>query len=419
VSSLISDELLASLMAVGQVDVLVGLPTLNHAASVGAVVRAAHAAFHRELARQRTLLMNVDGGSTDGTPEVVRDASIDERDTFLASQSLRTRHRISTPYHGVPGKRAALRILFAAAELLDARTVVILDPEVANASAERIAALARPIEAGAADYVSPAYARHPCDGPLVTQLVRPLFRAAFGVPLREPLATERACSRAFAVHCLEQPHWENESLRAGIDLWLSAEACSADFRVTEVHTGPRHLAAHARPGIGDVVPQVLDAFCACLTLEEAAWCRDGRVPAPVAFHDPVWAQEPASSRELDGLVPVFRREMESLEPILAGALNRQSLTALTQAARDEPPRIPDAVWAGVVFQIVAAYRAARVSREHLLRAAVPAYLGRVAAFAAETRGVPAAAVAARLEELCAQFERSRPLLVELWTEAMR
>ncbi|HSD65228.1 MAG TPA: hypothetical protein VLF95_00930, partial [Vicinamibacteria bacterium] len=59
-STLLSDELLSDLMAVGEVDVLVGLPTLNHSDSVGPVVRAAHVAFNRELARERTALVNVD-----------------------------------------------------------------------------------------------------------------------------------------------------------------------------------------------------------------------------------------------------------------------------------------------------------------------------------------------------------------------
>ena len=51
-TSLVSDELLRSLMAVGEVDVLVGLPTLNHADTVGGCVRAVQVAFHRELARE-------------------------------------------------------------------------------------------------------------------------------------------------------------------------------------------------------------------------------------------------------------------------------------------------------------------------------------------------------------------------------
>ncbi len=85
------------------------------------------------------MLLNVDGGSTDGTPDIVRDASIVDRETLVASHSLRTHHRISAPYHGVPGKAAALRTVFAAADLLQARAVVVLDPEIASVTPESVA----------------------------------------------------------------------------------------------------------------------------------------------------------------------------------------------------------------------------------------------------------------------------------------
>ena len=70
--STLSDAFLRHLMAVGQVDVLVGLPTLDNAATVIDVVRAVHLCFTRDFARLRTVMINSDGGSTDGTPELIR-----------------------------------------------------------------------------------------------------------------------------------------------------------------------------------------------------------------------------------------------------------------------------------------------------------------------------------------------------------
>ena len=91
-------------MAVGQVDILVGLPTLNNAATVVDVVRAVHVCFTRDFPRLRTVMINSDGGSTDGTPELIRAASFSESDMVLTSHSLRTLHRVVAPYHGLPGK---------------------------------------------------------------------------------------------------------------------------------------------------------------------------------------------------------------------------------------------------------------------------------------------------------------------------
>jgi hypothetical protein len=416
VSTLLSDELLSELMAVGQVDVLVGLPTLDHADSVGAVVRAVHVAFNRELARERTALLNVDGGSTDGTPDMVRDASLVDGATLLASQSLRTRHRISTPYHGVPGKAAALRTVFAAADLLQARAVVVLDPEIASVTPESVAALARPALRGEADFISPVYVRHPLEGGLVTQVVRPLFGAAYGIKLQEPLAGEFGCSGFFAGRALDEPAWESEDLRLAIDLWISGMAAAWDLRVAEAALGPRRLTSRPRAGVAALVPQVLDALFTCLRLQEKAWT-DGRrsdaVRRPTLSADP---PDPPPAIDAAGYAGLFREGLSALGGMLEPALRAPTLEGLrTAAAGDGPPSVPDALWTSVVLDLAAAHRHATISRDHLVRAAVPLYLGRVASFAAEAAGLGTREAAGRLEALCVQFERCRGELVALWT----
>ena len=70
--------------------------------------RRARRASTGSFARERTVLLNVDGGSTDGTPEVVREASLDrERRRSLASHSLRTRpsHQRALPRRAGQGAR--------------------------------------------------------------------------------------------------------------------------------------------------------------------------------------------------------------------------------------------------------------------------------------------------------------------------
>jgi hypothetical protein len=419
-SSILSDQLLSDLMAIGHVDVLVGLPTLNHSDSVGPVVRAAHVAFNRELARERTALVNVDGGSTDGTPDIVRDASIVDRETLLAAQSLRTRHRISAPYHGVPGKASALRAVFAAADLLEARAVVVLDPEIASVTPESVAALARPALAGDADFVSPAYARHALEGALVTQVVRPLFRAAYGLALQEPLAGEFGCSGRFAARCLEESAWESDDLRLAIDLWISGMAASDGLHVAEASLGPRRLSSRSRPGVAVLVPQVLDALFTCMRLQEARWTARFSPVAVARFAGASHSADPPATVDGAGYGQLFREGVGALGEMLERALRPATLEALRAAAvPGRPVDVGDGLWASVVLELAAAHRHATISRDHLVRAAVPLYLGRVASLAAEVAGLDPAAADERLEALCLQFERSRDDLVALWTVPAR
>jgi hypothetical protein len=412
VSTILPDELVAQIVGVGEVDVLVGLPTLNHAETVELPVRAAHAAFHRELARERTVLLNVDGGSSDGTPDRVRNASIETADTLLTSHSLRTHHRITAPYHGVPGKPAALRAIFAAADLLQARAVAVLDPEVVSVTPESIAALVRPVLAGQADYVSPAYARHPLDGALVTQVVRPLFGAAFGLRLSEPLAGELGCSAAFAERCLAQEGWDGDELRLAIDLWLSGVAAVEDVRVVEVALGRRRLSARQRPGIAELLLQVLAALFTTLRLHERRWLareREGAVPL-VGRRELL--EEPAA---LDAPRPegALREDLHALAPILEHVLKPATLDALRRAATSGGG-IGDPLWAAVLVELALSHRAGIESRGHLTRAAVPLYLARVDGFVSQMRGSPLLDVERRLEALCLELEWLRPELVGSW-----
>jgi hypothetical protein len=422
VSSILSDELLRELIAVGEVDVLVGLPTHNHADSVASALRATHLAFNNHFARERTVLLNSDGGSSDGTTELVRQAPIADSDTFLASHSLRTRHRISAPYHGIPGKAGAIRTIFAAADLLQARAVAVLDPELLSVTADSLAALLRPTLSEGADFVSPAYARHPLDGPLITQVVRPLFRSTYGPRLQEPLAGEFACSGRFAAHCLASPDWESDALRLGIDFWLSAVAAVGPFRIAEARLGPRLLAPRPRPGTATLVSQVYAALFGCLRLHEAAWTvRQRTEEVPVYGSAP--AAAPARSAPIDAArdAALFREGLAALEPLLSRALRPATMEALrsTASATSPVPDLSDELWAAVVGELAVAHRHAALSRDHLVQAAVPLYLGRAAAFVAASADEPAERVEQRLEEISLRFEQFRPELVSLWTADVR
>jgi hypothetical protein len=413
--SLLSDELLRQLMAVGQVDVVVGLPTLDNAASVGPVVAAVHTAFSTQLKRERTVLLNFDGGSQDGTPEIVREASHVAGDTLIASRPLRTTHRISAPYHGIPGKGGALRRLFAAAELLDARAVALVDPDVTSIGPDWIARLVRPVLRGELDYVAPVFTRAPSEAPLVTQLARPLVRAAYGLRLREPLSSELGCSTTFAAHCMGQDVWSAPFLSYGIDVWLTTTALAGGFRCGQTTLGPRVQAPHAtRPGLPELFRQVVGALFTCLEIHADHWlARSASQPAPGDDETGVLASDEAP--DPGPLAEAFRAGVRDLEPVLARILDAETAEHVHAAAAAPVLEYPDALWAATVYQFAAAHHRALIHRDHLVQSLVPLYLGRTAAFLAHVRGLGPAALAADFEALCLEYERAKPDLVRRWS----
>jgi len=418
--SLLSDELLRHLMAVGQVDILVGVPTLDNASTIGGVVRAVHQAFATYFPRDRAVLVNSDGGSRDGTPGLVKDYSLDEAGTVTVSHSLRTMHRISAPYHGLPGKGSALRQILTAADLVQARAVAVLDADVASVTPERVAALIRPVKDHQFDYVAPVYARHPLDGPLVTQLVRPLIRGAYGWQVREPLAAEFGCSGRFLSHCLEQDIWESDVAKYGIDLWVTGAALSAGFRCCEAPLGPRvTTAAHARLGFQDVFQQVVGA--AFLVLEQHApyWLpRQQSEPLALVGTPTSEAGEPPTV-DASRLTQTFCSDLQNLQSVLEPILSANTLSRLNAIAEGDcgQLRYPDDLWVRTVWEFLAAFHRGVMRRDHITQALIPLYLGRTGSFLIQYAQAAPADVEAALEAVGLEFERSKPSLVECWNQA--
>jgi len=416
--TLLSDDLLRQLVAVGQVDILVGLPTLNNASTVPNIVRAVHASFSTHFRRQRTVLINSDGGSDDDTPALVRDCCLDDAETVTVSHSLRTTHRISTPYHGMPGKANALRRIFAAADLLDAGALVVLDPEVAGLTPEWVAALARPLRDRKHDFVAPVYPRHPTDGLLVTQLLRPLIRAGYGRNIREPLAGEFGCSSRFAAHCVAQKVWDSDLTQNSIDLWLTGTALAGPFKTCQTWLGPRALATGLqRPGLAAAFKQVVGSAFAALDTHAGYWLpRTGTEDVPL-FGAPLG--DPSDTLPADGapLVQSFARDVKDLQEILRVILTPETLAAVVASAEHpDGPRYPDELWAATVYEFLVAYHRTVMRRDHITQALLPLYLARSGTFLMEhTAGVPDT-VNEALESVCVQFEGSKKSAVERWNQ---
>jgi len=413
--SLLSDDLLRQLMATGHVDILVGLPTLNNAATVVDVVRSAQRGIAKYFPRARALIFNADSGSDDGTPALVRDATTDDTGTVSASRPLRTTNRITTPYHGLPGKGSAMRMIFAVADLLSADAVVTLDPNVTSVTPDWIPALAGPVRDGHADLVAPRYPRTAADGPLVTQLVRPLVRAAYGWTLSEPLMGEFGCSRAFATHCLELPALGSGG-SDGVDLWMAAEALAKGFRPGQAALGPRLLGpSQRRLALPDVFQQVMDAVCACLELHDSYWLPRGAAAPVPCFGTLNGAAEPGARPDVTAMAGAFARDVAALHPVLETILTEQTLAGVTAAAATPAPLVyDDDLWAHTVFEFLLAYHRAVMTREHVTQTLLPLYLGRTAAFLMQHAKSDPATVDAAFESLCLAFERAKPSAAALW-----
>lgn len=412
--STLSDAFLRQLMAVGQVDILVGLPTLNNATRIVDIVRAIHQAFIRDFPRLRTVMLNSDGGSTDGTPDLIRAASLTDADIVQTSHPLRTLHRVISPYHGLPGKLTALRNIFAAAALTQARVLVIVDPNGPINNPAQVTELIAPVASTEVEFLTPRYRRHPADGPLVTQLVRPLVRALYGVALDEPLGSEFSCSGRFASHCLDEDIWNNEAGRFAIDLWLRAEAVAKNFSIGQIWR-PAAASAGVRATLREAVQQIVLSMVEILRAHDTFWrsatgLRELRT----------WGADPQviparASWDAGALAEQARREITEIQELLQQVLDRATFEQVLADVSATRFRVHDELWARIVYTFLGAAQHGSTSVEHLAAMFVPLYLWRASAFLALTADDDPATVQNRLDSVCETFLRLKPILVNSWS----
>jgi len=402
-------------MAVGQVDILVGVPTFNNADTVSDALKTVHLGLARHFPRQRTLTLNSDGGSEDGTPEIIR--ALDLPDELTAGPMLRTVHRISVPTHGLPGKGSGLRTIFAAGDLLQAKAIVIIDPEVTSLTPDWIKRFALPVIDDGADFVAPVYTRHPLDGLLVTQFVRPMFRATYGWRVQEPLCGEFSCSGRYASHCLDNEDVQN-MMPTRANVWLPAVAAAHGFRIGQAALGPREIPLrHPRPALPDLLQDVVGSLFACLETHADYWMTRQGAEAPNGFTTGAAPAGDDVHIDVEPMAESFKIGFRELEGELSGVLTRKTLTRLRQIANLRKPVLDfaDELWVRIIYEFAGAHHHSALWREHLAQALVPMYLGRTASFLSHNIANPPDVVHKGLEALCAEYERAKPHLVERWT----
>ena len=402
----------AAIERLQKTELAVALFTYNNVGTVKGVAEAVARAVEGPLGGVSTVLLDADAGSTDGTPDLVASVGVP---TIRFAHAAPLAERLTVPFHGVPGRGAALATVFTAAHRLGVRALVLLEPDVTSITADWVAQLARPVLEAKADFMSPAYARHRYEGTITNLILAPLIRALYGRRLHQPLGGQQAFSARLIEHLLVHPRWGSFH-RQIADLWIAGTAIADGFHVAEVWLGHRAVRSTTRStDLPTMIAQTLGATFEVMHAHEDLWLEvRGSEPVPEFGPAATAGIEPARvdvARMLDG----FRLGQRDLLPIWEHILAPDTVGEVL--ALDDgvgPLRFPDALWARVVYDFALGYHYDVVHREHLLRSLVPLYLGRTAAFVLEAEPRSAPGTDAILERVAEAFERQKPYLTERW-----
>ncbi len=168
-------------------DIIIGIPSYNNSRTIGHVVRAVQAGLAKYFPEKKSVLINSDGGSTDGTMDIVQNTVIEDLQSILIHHRTTPFFKIATPYHGIPGKGSAFRMIFEIAEMLNAKACAVVDSDLRSITPEWVELLIKPVIERDFDYVSPLYHRHKYDGTITNSIIYPLTRALYGRQIRQPI----------------------------------------------------------------------------------------------------------------------------------------------------------------------------------------------------------------------------------------
>lgn len=401
----------------GQTDIVIGIPSYNNARTIGHVVRAAQAGLIKYFPSYRGAIVNSDGGSKDGTPQQVLEAQLPELAVLQVDHPLYPVQRLTTPYHGLPGKGSAFRTIFQVAEALHAKACAVVDSDLRSIAPEWIEMLVRPALEKGFDFVAPYYLRHKYDGTITNSIVYPVTRALYGKRIRQPIGGDFGFSGRLLSHYLRYDVWQSDVARFGIDIWVTTTAICGGFSLCQAFLGAKlHDPKDPASDLSAMLAQVVGSLFAEMERHVEIWTKvNGSEDVPIFGFQFAVGTEPVNVN-IKRMVDSFRRAHHDLRDIWSLALPEPAMLGLRDLAAADDGRFSfsDVLWARIVYDFAVAYHRRVMDRGHLLHSLTPIYLAWVASFILQVQEAGPTEVEERLERLCLTYETEKTYLISRW-----
>ncbi|MDA8242444.1 MAG: glycosyltransferase [Nitrospiraceae bacterium] len=416
-SIILRTEIQERISEIGAADILVGIPSFNNARTIGHVVKAVQAGFVKYFPDKKCVLVNSDGGSTDGTMEVVQDTAVDDSSSIFFYHRKGPIFKISTPYHGIPGKGSAFRTIFQIAEALNVKACAVVDSDLRSITPEWIELLIKPVIHDEFDYVAPLYHRHKYDGTITNSIVYPLTRALYGKRVRQPIGGDFGFSGRLARYYLTKDVWGTDVAKYGIDIWMTTVAVANGFKVCQAFLGAKiHDPKDPGADLSAMLYQVVSSAFGLMDLYSEMWkAVTNSEPVPTFGFQYAVGLEPVAvnvERMIERFSLGVRELMDIWKEVLPGEVV-EYLRGIGEKPIDSF-HLSDGVWVEIVYSFARAFHTQMITKEHLLKSLTPLYIGRTASFVKETWESGASEVEEKIEGLCRTFEEKKSFIVEKW-----
>lgn len=294
----------------------------------------------------------------------------------------------------------------------EARAILLLGSGADSLDPLALRNLADAVLKTSIDLAVPSYSLPPHVGLINSAILYPLTRTVFASRARFPLSIDLGLSLRMAERLANAAQRIPVTNQDDALLWPVNEAIVAGFTVDEVDVGSRAMPQPSDPDINSILAFVTGSLFADIEAKAVFWQRPRR-PSPVRRLSSETAQSDGTA-DVARMVAAFKLAYENLQEIWSLVLPPNSLLGLKRCSVSDPVafRMPDNLWARIVYDFLIAYRLRTINRGHLLGALIPLYLAWVAGHINITAsGIPAER---HIEAVAAAFEADKPYLVARW-----
>ncbi|MHB1290690.1 MAG: glycosyltransferase family protein [Sulfuricella sp.] len=412
-------EIHDQIRGIGSADIVVGIPSFNNARTIGHVVRAVQAGLAKYFPSHKAVIVNSDGGSSDGTIDVVQNTAAVDFSAILLHHRVEPISRIAFPYSGIPGKGSAFRSIFEIAQMLNAKACVVVDSDLRSITPEWIELLVKPVLNGGFDYVAPLYHRHKFDGTITNSIVYPLTRTLYGKRVRQPIGGDFGFSGRLAQFYLTKDVWESDVARFGIDIWMTTTAMANGFKIAQSFLGAKiHDAKDPGADLSSMLYQVVSATFDLMEDYANTW-------APIRGSEPVTTFGFEYTVGLEHvnvntarMLNLFREGIKNLREIWLEILGTGDFREVERLGTlsDGEFSFPIGLWTRVIYDYAIAFHQKKLPAEHLIKSLTPLYLGKTASFILAAEHMEGPEAEAEIEKLCMEFENNKDYLVTSWKQ---
>jgi len=294
----------------------------------------------------------------------------------------------------------------------EARAILMLGPDAGSLGTNALHDLGTAAQSGSIDLAVPFYDLPPHAGLMNSAILYPLTRALYSTRARFPLAIDLGLSLRMAEKLAAAGQHSVAIGQEDALIWSAAEAVVAGFNIEQVDVGERALPQPVDPDVRSILGHITASLFSDIEAKAAFWQRARRLPPP--RNSVPQRQSVETHPDIMPMIEGFRLAYSNLLEIWSLVLPPNTLLGLKRLSTVDPAsfRMPENLWARIVYDFLIAYRLRTINRGHLLGALIPLYLAWVAGHINITAS--GADAERHIEAVASAFDADKPYLVSRW-----